>query len=349
MKTVIYKSIDKSIINEWEKFWKESSFANYANSPSWFVSVIETFSYADFAIVAVYKNEKLVAIGGLVKEKKYGITVYTAAPNDFICGIPFLFDHADNAVASALKQVLASLGIIFLSNIPEVFVSVANKNKLFTESFVQTVNYYLPLQKDEAGKAHITKRRKMLREIRGIEDQFIVKSFAGNAYDALSIVFSLDKQTSKQQKAANTFASADIQHLYLSLANHFRDSMRINILYYQNMPIAYEIGFMVGKTYYGSQIAYLSDYRHYSPGKVLLVNLLDSLVAKNVTMMDFGSGESPMKQLFTDEKRTLYSVIISSNKGVSSYLKMLFILKNYAFASLENHKKIYGFYKKLKK
>src|SRR5436190_23787405 len=106
MKALIYKTIDQDFIKEWETLWRNSISANYVNSPQWFLSVLETFEYKNFAIVAVYSKENLVAVAALVKEKKYGIPCYTIAPGDFSCAFPFLFDLSNKEIAKLLFEKL---------------------------------------------------------------------------------------------------------------------------------------------------------------------------------------------------------------------------------------------------
>lgn len=349
MKTVIYRNIDQKVVKEWQALWEKSSFANYTNSPQWFLSTKEAFHYKDFLIIALYQKEKLVAVGGLIKERKYGLDFYTVAPNDFVCGIPFLMNLEDQEIVNGFRKQLLELGNIFLSNITEEFIEAFDKDTCEMNYAPQSTNYYFMMKHDVNGIVAISKRNKLMHEVRGIEEKFTLQSFNGTTSKGLDIAFTLDNQSRKQNRGYNIFAASEIKEFYKSLSKYFRERLLINILYFENTPIAYEIGFVIGKNYFGSQMAYISEYKQYSPGKVILVKVADLLSAKGILQWDMGSGESPVKRLVTEEKRELYQYILSKNKFTREYVMNVSNFKNYAFEQLHKHVKTYSVYRKIKK
>ncbi|HSX10001.1 MAG TPA: GNAT family N-acetyltransferase [Candidatus Saccharimonadales bacterium] len=349
MKTIVYKQLNPELIKEWQSLWKSSTEANYVNSPQWFLSAIDTFNYKDIAIIALYQKDKLVGIVGLVQEKKYGITFYTIAPIDFTCGVPFLIDINDEVIVKELIKQLLQLGNIFLNNIPEEFEAILQKNTKEMSSAYQTVNYFLPIQKDEKGNVILKKRNKLLKEIKGYEDKINLKTFDGTSNEGLTYVYKLDNVSRKQGKGYNTFASVEIRKFYENLAKYFKKNILINILFFEKTPIAYEIGFLIGKNYFGSQMAYVTDYKHYSPGKVILTKVIDYVGSNNVEEMSFGSGENTVKRLVTEQKRDLYKVILSKNLAARKYSHTLEKLKNYAFDQSYKYPMMYTTYRKIKK
>jgi hypothetical protein len=349
MNSVIYKKIDENLIQEWQFLWEQSVNANYTNAPQWFLAAIDAFCFEDYAIIAVYEKEKLVAAGALVKEKKYGVDFYNVAPSDFACGTPFLIDLKNQEAVLEFKKQLLDLGNIFLSNIPKEFLEAFGENTLVIDKECShTINYYLTMQKDSNGQVLLKKRNKLTHEIRGMQEKFTLHSYDGTDSDGLDKAFALDNQSRKQGRGYNTFNSPLIRKFYKSLANHFENYFLVNILYFENTPIAYEIGFLIAGNYFGSQMAYITEYKQYSPGKVIFVKLGDLLVSKNVAMWDLGSGDSPVKKLVTEEKRELYESVLSNNIFVKNYSKQVGRLRNYVFDHLHNHIKIYSVYRKLK-
>lgn len=350
MRTVVYKKIDNKLLDEWQALWDISCDANYTNSPQWFLSVIETFNYLEYVVIAVYKKNTLVSIGGMVKEKKYGVTYYTVAPGDFVCGFPFLVNSNDKKILAAIKKQLLALGNVFLTNIPEEFISPFRNNKPDVRAIVQAANFVYSLDKDVNGRPYVGKRNKLLHSVKGMEELFTVKIYDGTSSEALKTVFALDKNSSKHSRGYSAFASSEVKDFYRNLAKHFKENMRINILYYKNVPIAYEIGFTAGKTYFGNQIAYKSKYKKYVPGKVLIVNLLESHAKEGgIEKMDFGSGDNHIKRAFTKNYNQFYQVVVSESKFINTYIPLLFKVKNELYTVLQDHLTIYFAYRSVKK
>lgn len=346
MKIEIYKKFDTDLQEKWLNLWKSVSYANYTNSPQWFLSVIESFGYKDFVIIAIYQEEELVAIGGLVKVKKFGLPCYTVAPGDFVLGIPFIIDPSDSGVRKNFFASLRNLGTVYLENIPEMFLASV-KNKAGISTMCSTVNLYFPIH-IENNMVTIPKRSRLLNRIRGIEDDFTMKYFTGENAEKLDLIYSIDKESSKQNKGYNVFNNKKIKEFYKNLAKNFREDFYIHILFFKEKPIAYYIGFLVNNTYYWSQNAFISEYSNYSPGKILLVKIIDFFGLKNVKEINFGSGDYRIKRLFTDEYVNLYNVVISNSSLNENYIKNFTKIKNFAYHSLQKNAKLYSLYRKVK-
>jgi CelD/BcsL family acetyltransferase involved in cellulose biosynthesis len=348
MKTIVYRTLDQKILKDWQSLWEESIFANYTNSPQWFLSVIQNFHRKDFVILAVYEKDTLTAVAALMKEKKYGVDWYTVLPTDFVYGVPFLMDYTDKAVLTEVKEQLLSLGNIFLTNLPQKFASAVASGDRSAAAFYQTVNYYISLKRDSDGKTILRKRSKLLHEIRGKEDAFTLKSFDGKNEMGLKTVFAIDNQSRKQGRGYSAFASDKTQKFYEQLGKNFGKRFVTNVLYFTDTPIAYEIGFLINHTYFGSQIAYVAEYKQYSPGKVIMVKLADYLSARGVQTWDMGSGDSAVKKLVTEEKRELQQIFLTQNVLIRKYISVIITLRTMTFELLSRHKGAYTTYRKIK-
>jgi GNAT acetyltransferase-like protein len=349
MNGIIYKKINKEIQKAWDSLWNQSEYANNTNSFQWFQSTVDAFGYKEYAIVAVYKKDALIGIVGLVKEKIYGVPVYTVAPYDFLCGTPFLLDLDDTEAVKTFTTTLLTLGNVFFNNVPESAATLLQKNTDSIDTKRKTINYYLPLVKDAQGSVRLENRKKFLRDCHTIEDKLTVKNFDGQKEEGLTIAFTIDEQSRKEKRGYSVFANPQIKQFYQALLTHFQKHLRINILYFEKAPIAYEIGFLIGKNYFGSQMSFIAEYGKYSPGKVLLVNVIDYVASLGVTTMDFGSGDSRIKQLLTREHRFLYQVMISKNKLARTYITSLGQTKEYLFNKIRQYVKLYAAYRKIKK
>ncbi len=349
MQATIYTSLEPKLLSEWSSLWKKSSVANFINSPHWFLSVLDAFHYTDFVIIAIKREEELVAIAGLIKEKRYGVNFYTTPPGDFVCGTPFLFDSEDHEAVQLLTENILEIGHVFLDNVPETLVVSL---KTHTSSLAVTpysINLYLDFQKDEKGKVIIPKRKRLMREAKSVEEKFNLTSFTGENPEIFETCFQIDAKSRKFSRGYNAFSDDQTQVFYQSLAKYFKKYLLINILSFEEKPIVYEMGFLIGKTYFGSQIAFDENFRDYAPGKVLEVKLIEYLSTIDVTRIDYGSGDNYIKRTLTSEFNQLYKVVITKNVFIRIYIKVIYQLRDYIFNALQKHVRVYSVYRSIRK
>lgn len=348
LKTIIYTKIEQKLIEDWTSLWDNSTYANYTNSPYWFLSAIETFGYKDFRIVAVYKDTLLAAVAALVKKRMYGVEYYTVAPEDFTCGLPFLIDFQDKNLLKTLLAELLELGNIFIKNVPEPFVYDLKQQTKKITVIKNTLNYYLNFNKDNTGQVVIRHKKRLIRQAKDIEKELKVKSFDNDITDGLQAAFDIDNKSRKQSRGYNAFSDEQIKTFYRSLAKHFKEKFSLNILFCEKKPVAYHIGFNIQNTFYCSQIASLREYGRYSLDRVLLINIFESMGQKGTEKINFGSGDNLFKRSFSKNSDQLYIVIISKKTTPKLYIRLMTQLKKIIFNYLFPHKRIYFLYCRIK-
>ena len=349
MKIKIYTKIDPNFIKEWQSFWNKSLYANYANSPQWFLSVIESFSYKDYAIVAIYEEEQLKAVAPLIKKKKYGIDVYTTPPEDFVCGLPFLVDIHEESLMNMLLSQISELGVVYISNSPEQLSQVIKNNTNKSTLFKSTLNFFMLLEKDASGQVVIKNRNKIMRKAQDIErDIHIITYDCSSSIDALKIAFTIDNLSTKKSKGYNVFADEKIRTFFKSLAKKYQEKLLIHVLYDKTKPIGYSIGFAINNVFYGNQLATVAGYEKYSLGRILFIKLIESFNVRNVEKIDFGSGEDYIKKSFTKDYQALYTIIISKYRHIHMYFNMILRFNYLTYNFLQQHPDIYAIYRRLK-
>lgn len=348
MQSKIFTSLTDEIYQQWESSWLKSPHANYTNSPYWFKSILEQFDYKKCVIIVILKNEIPIGFAGLVRVKKYGISVYTVAPNDYVCGVPFLFDITDRKVSAELYTCLERLGTVFLDNVPESFIKAMGKTSHTMDSHKFSANYYLPLKLNENGVVEFASRKRFLRRIKHAPEKFTLHTCTCKNKDCIVKAFTIDAVSTKHMYGYNCFSSNFMKNFYKRLARQFKDNFRLDILYFENTPIAYEIGFVSAGTYYENQCAYIGEYQQYAPGNVITTYLLDAIAKDGVTKADFGSGDTHKKRLITQEYENLYKVTISKNSVIRLHFHNLDKTKSSLYQKVEKNKKVYSFYRKVK-
>lgn len=346
MKIRIFKNINNKIIREWELLWDNSSHSNYFNSPGWFLAALKSFKYKNYKIITAYKNKKLIAIIPLVKQNKYLLDLYTV-PGDFTCGNPILFDDLKSQVVKNIIKRLNTIGNIFLDEIPLELAKLIQNNSKKSTNIYCSQNYYLQINRNEIGDVVIKNRNKKIHRIRSIENKLHLKSFYGKAPDIMRIVHNIDNNSEKKHRGYDAFSNNRIKIFYRYLSEHLNNNYVTNILYFKEKPIAYEIGFIVNKTYFGSQISYLKKYFSYSPGKMLAVLIIEKFGKNKVNHIDFGSGDNPLKREFCSDFKELYKVIIIRNYFLRNYVYIIYSIKNTLYKYLTQNITIYSIYRNL--
>jgi len=347
MITKIFNSTTEDLINDWANLWENSEYSNYINSPEWFFSTIENIDSQNTHIISIYDNNNLIAIATLLKQKKYGFEFYTFPADNFSCGMPFLIKSYDKKVLNKIISEIKKLENVFMTNIPEYLVSDLKLNKYAT---FDAPNFYVFLELDSIGEPIIRHKNKIFKKAKEIMSKLNLKTYDNNLDNKeLETIFKIDNKSTKKKFGYNVFSDNFSKKFYKSLKKHYKEKLILNILTFNKKPIAYEIGFKVKNTYYGSQIANIEGLEKYSIGRVFVGMILDNLTKKQIKKFDFGSGDDHIKRTFTKEQISLFTVIITQNKLIDIYLKTIIILRKKIYDFLHQHKNIYSIYRKIKK
>lgn len=349
MKTLIYKELNERLLGDWKALWHRANYANYVNSPQWFLSVVETFQPKSYVIIATYDKAKLVAIGALVKEKRYGIGVYTTAPSDFVCGLPFLVDIQNRRILNSFAGGIGKVGSIVLDNVAKRDAEAVERAVKNTALTPFSLNFYLEFQNSSSGEVLISNRKKLMHQVRSIEKEFVLKDFSGGETGILKKVFELDSRSRKHKRGYDVFSDKKIMNFFKLLAEKYKEVLKVNILYFRSEPIAYEMGYLISNTYFGNQMAFVDDFSRFSPGKVLIAKLMDSLNTKGVRKFDLGSGDSRLKRSLAKDYSQLYKVVISDNLILRMYINNVYRYRNKTYSLLQRNMTIYSIYRKLRK
>jgi hypothetical protein len=109
--------------------------------------------------------------------------------------------------------------------------------------------------------------------------------------------------------------------LYLAAAKNW---LRAHILYVDDDPTAFQVGFKYGSTYFADQIGYDPSWRNFRVGTVLLLKVIEELCAdSSVNKFDFGFGDADYKQLFCDKYWTDVSFYLFAPRFYPVFINMM--------------------------
>ena len=93
-----------------------------------------------------------------------------------------------------------------------------------------------------------------------------------------------------------------------------RDILVYSIIYINQQPISYTLGFRVDKVYYHWSIGFDTKYSNFSPNKVNHRYLIESCITLGLKEFNFMRGQAKYKELWTKTYRNSYQYKITNNK-----------------------------------
>lgn len=345
MRIITYNLLDRKIIDDWNSLWNSSPNATPFNSPGWAISAIKVLKPKGQKVVAIYKDDNLVAVICLIKDRIYGIETYVEPMRCFAHRSGILADFEDMETIKALCSGLNGLGNVVLSHLSDRQIKKISR---FCEFNIleTTVSPCLHLNKDQTGELILKGKGKILRKAKKEEKHLSVKYCKKDLYKALESAFEIDDNSTKQEYGYSVFHSDSVKGFFVNLANYIRGSIRVNILYHRGVASAYEVGFVSGREYIDSERAYRSGHGWFTPGKALVVKLAEKLAGEGYSILDLGPGDDDFKDSLATDKREFHSIILGSSSIVGFYLRFCFVVRKRVYDIIFRNKKIYSLYRK---
>lgn len=336
--SIIINKPDDSFIKEWQTLWERAENANIFNSYEWFLLYTEAYEIKNYEILACFKSRKLVAVLPLYKKKRFGLLV-SASIGDTV-EPTFLIEKYDKKLFKHFFTNIIKKRSLYLIKVDEKAVAILRS--LFPRMFFPLVsaNPYISLGDDPfrfMSKSNLKNLKKMLR--RNAEDiRFELYDDTNDLEKYLQMMFSLEEKSAKKLRSMDIFSKEENREFFRNMVKYCHKFVKIGILYYQDIPVAYQFGLQYRNIFLAEQTAYLFEYRKLDPGKTMLARLLNELVGTSVTKFDFGGGMSMYKREFTPEYHCFYDLYISKNvvfmlwwksiNNIRRIKQVLFPLKN---------------------
>lgn len=334
-----YYHIDDALYTKWQKLWNSAEDAHCFNSPEWFVTVCDVYEIKNIVIITIEEKNNMVLILPLVRQSRFGITTLASAGGKFIGKSSLLYKFLTEEMVDVLLDNLVKQGNFYLQELSEEIATFFFNRHAQLIKREASINPYLPLIPDP----FLFLSRKNKSQIRGIIRRhgtaLHYKTFVGD-FDALETVFLIDRKSTKKKQGKATFVTQQDKQFFRELVRRMRSHIMIDIIYYNRVPVAYGIGFVYKKIYYAALTAYDGRFRFLRPGKLLAKHLLKSLQKKGLTFIDFGRGNSPLKQEFTKIAHTQYDIFY-----IESLLSKHWLLSTQkVYESVLHSKHLYNFY-----
>jgi len=172
----------------------------------------------------------------------------------------------------------------------------------------------LPPSSDQfmGGLSHKLKRnkerwRKMLRDNPGKVE---IRDFH-SAEEVPNLVPELEKIASgTYQRNLGVGFMNTLQQVELLRTLALKKWLRAYVLYVQDKPCAFWVGYVTDKIFYGDYIGYHPEYAKYSPGLYLMVRVMEDFCGNGINEVDFGMGAAQYKSTLSNKSYPEKSVYI---------------------------------------
>jgi CelD/BcsL family acetyltransferase involved in cellulose biosynthesis len=299
--------------------------------------------YGNMRTIVVKKNNNIIGIAPLMLSaaKVLGIpykSLSFASPqsdyNDFIY-IPQERDEFYNAIIEYLYNIRNLWNIVTLKHIPpesatiEKLIDVGKRNNMLCFSYISSSCPYVDIKQSwekyyerVIGKKLRYNMDRQLRNLQKRSSTSIVHYSRDISLDrVMNIIFEITRRSYKSRSGNPIFDNETNRNFYIAIAERFYENGWLDIVYLKTgeIPISYHYGFKFRKKYYYYNLAYDESYSKYSPGMLLLKELIKESFQDGYNEFDFLRGDELYKSDWATEYRKNYAIEFV-NKDVFSKL-----------------------------
>lgn len=336
----VYKkeNLTKDDINAWEKLWNELDTAHFFNSYNWYIACRSGLQ-DNINVWFSYVNNNLIGVFLLYKKRRYGINCLCSANQIYSdkCSILLDNDHKD-ALVDILFQIAGHLPIV-LDEVPESWGYDLNNQTIKEES---SVNPYVRL--DEDILCQVKKKEWNSIKNKAKNSTFSLEIFfSGEAHAKIDYLWEIEEKSNKPVRKRATFKNEAVKKMY-ELASDSKEAV-LAILFDDQKPIAHMFGYNIKeKTFHAHHMAFVQEYFHKTPGKLLIYLLIEQLRKMNFWIFDFSRGETLLKKQYAKYREWNCAYYYSTSLPVKMWFRICIYVKNFYKAVKQLLKEFYQAY-----
>ena len=335
MKIILKKEIDKFLKKDWKFLEKKNNFLVFQKL-SWHLSWLrENEKYKNLSIIIVYRDGKPILLFPFCIVKKFNFKILRWICYDISDYLGPLVDNEQIIEKKDFEQIWNKIFELVKNECDLVFLDKQVNENFFPNNPITKnlyckktkQNYRIDLLKwDEIKKSKSKSLQKFRWAKKKLSDfgelKFIEK--VGDTNERQKLV-KLAIEWKKAKKDKSTFLKSFSDKFYSNIlddTNFIVSGLKLN-----NEFIAISLGFTNNLNYFYLVPSYKinSDLIKYSPGKILMIELLDCFKKKNFEYFDYCDGHEPYKENWANNTVDMISYIKPTNlKGLmlSIFLKI---------------------------
>lgn len=334
------EKLTPTLFKEWEALWRTSEVKHLYNSPYWARVINTTTGENKPAYVTVYYQKKLKAILPLMRARVAGITTFTTPGSKIVDKSPLLVSRTEQELLVTLFSYLKDFSSFYLPEVPETIILDTISLTIADAS----LNPILSVSDNPFAFVSKKQKSKLCNKLAKNQNNISFTS-EKNSLPALRKAILFEGTSTKAGKGMYTLQDIQTQQLLKSITKERYIDLVIDVLTFQKSTIAVSIGFQCENTFYAFYTAFSGAYRGLSPGKLLVVKIMERLYREKMTLLDFGRGYNTLKKEFTPYYQMQYNLTYTRNNLNSIWWKYANIMKE----ELVRSKRLYSLYLQGKK
>ncbi|MCW8934286.1 MAG: GNAT family N-acetyltransferase [Gammaproteobacteria bacterium] len=318
----------------WNKLVSTNATNSIFQTYEWFISWWECFENDnDLIFLVAYENNSINAFAPLMlSNSTLGSSTikFVGDGNSDYCD--FVIKGNRNKAINAFLSYLDTSNIKWtsfeLNNIPSNSTSRA-----CIESFCINNNLHVKIRNSTPTPTLIL--NKNIEDVKKLTKKYSVTRHVNKLNKAGNVTFDhlTDKESIKLRindffdqhinrynlkGTKSLFKSNNNREFYLNIINKLDNTnwLLFSILYLDEEPIAYHLGFTYNKSFIWYKPSFDIKYRTYSPGTVLLKNLIEYSIKESMDEFDFTIGDEVFKSRFSNFKGENYNLSIYKSKAL---------------------------------
>jgi CelD/BcsL family acetyltransferase involved in cellulose biosynthesis len=319
----------QQLLPGWDQLWRGNLQAEIFQSAGWAAAWWRSFGHHyTLCTIAVFAGNELVGIVPLVKRD--GVIRFLGTPEADYADIICTEAWAEPVLMAGLKTLLESVGDwteCCLEHLSDTSMMVRYGRKLPRElvsrlHFVPAGACQLIVRQDESdpifdsllSKNHTKRRRNKLQKsgtlsFRHLETGADIETHLPQFCRQHMRRF---LATGRESLCANPEFQSFMKALIQELGPTKR--VRFGVLEFNNRPLAWHFGFESNGKFMLYQHTFDLDASEFTPGELMLWNVLSYAKAQSVHEFDFGSGDELYKQRFTNSSRQTFTLFLEPQR-----------------------------------
>lgn len=338
----VLKKIDFELEKEWKKFEENGSFHFFQK-----LDIIKEYvrlNSINYFFVLIYLDNKVIAILPLEIYKLFGIKMLQwigTKEFDYCCPLISNFEKLNinkEKFSHLWKEILNKIDdfdLIWFNKQPKNIFDVNNPfvifldnndfNEVYSVNLPNDMNEYLDkIQNRKFISEFLRTKKKLMSENKvsfEILDKKDTKVYPSNLISHKASI--LDKKNIKH------FLNEKLMNFYDNLYTNNPNSFQLSVLKIDNEIIALNLGLILkNRFYYFFPTIFSEKFNKFSPGKILIFNLIEWCISNKIKIFDFGLGDENYKKYWSNNSNSLFRhVQFRSLKGFFCFI----FLKIYLF------------------
>lgn len=338
---------------EWNKILKDNDNTNPFLEFDWIENWWNYFGtgYSLFVLV-LQLEERIVGFCPfmILKRKFYKEITFIGHPEASYMEFILTREGRDHGIKPALdylkklngKYILHLNGLYEESDTYQILEDYFKKNqynyfiRCFEDPYIIINNDFVSYLKERSKHRTVKTLIRNKSKLEGLGD-VSYRKLNSSEFDE---IFQLHDMRWKRKYDTSNFSEKKHQEFYRAIANDTNLSFQVwvNGFMLGTRLIAFAYGIQCNGTYYFYRISHDNDFSVFSPGKIILMKLLEDCFQNEIQVFDFGLGYAKYKYEWTDDKKTIHELVAPFASGFSRIFYYKYLIRKIIIQNLKKIK-----------